>query len=379
MKKIYTTVSIAFLLLLSVSLTQAQNGYFGHYFQHQCRDTNQIYNYTWLYDSLLNEDSNALAIFTPHALMSGLVEDFHCGLWYNKNIKRWTIYSEQGGTDTMPIYSGYNVLVPSTNGSMLKHTANASNITGNKTLIDEPATNSNPNALLYISHNWGVTGGTYNNHAVGVYYDQAEAKWGIFNEDLSPFPTGAVYNVFVVDAANANAFIHTSGVAPSASPYLTMLDYPSLTENYDASILVTHNLSPNGVTNNKYDTATVAIGFKSIDWLIYNRTKSPMDSGTTFNVLIANTLPPSAINETPASAFDFRVFPNPAGNNISIAQSYPAATRVVISNTLGQQVATFDLTQQSSSFNISALASGIYHLSLWNKEQRLAAQMIVKD
>jgi len=79
------------------------------------------------------------------------------------------------------------------------HRANSTNIFSNVTIIDHPQCNGNPNAVLILTPNWnpGGSGGTYNNHATGVYYDTASQRWAIFNEDSAVMPLNAAFNVLV--------------------------------------------------------------------------------------------------------------------------------------------------------------------------------------
>lgn len=316
--KLKNILAITTLTLGTTLSALSQTGHFGEYFTHQCRDTNQVYNYSYIYNPTLNGDSTALAIFTPHSLTGGIDDNFHCGLWYNKTINRWAIYNENT-LDSVSLLSGFNVLVPTANGTIFKHTATPSNISGYKTLIDNPATNGKPKALLFISHNWGTSGGVYNNRAVGVYYDQAAAKWGLFNEIQTNFPNGATYNVFVVENPGANAFIHTTGTPSPSTKYLSYLDNPYINENDTAILFVTHNLSPGGITNNKVDTSSVGVAQKSMTWLVYNRDKTvPIDSGTTFNILIANSLPVTGVHNTEATNSRLQVYPNPAAGVLNV-------------------------------------------------------------
>ncbi|MEO8135007.1 MAG: hypothetical protein ABI831_13620 [Betaproteobacteria bacterium] len=87
------------------------------------------------------------------------------------------------------------------------HRATAGNIAcatpaSSCTTIDHPLTNGDPNAILIVTPNWnpGGLGGTYNNHPIGVYYEDFAAvkKWRIFNQDLVAMPVNAAFNVLVV-------------------------------------------------------------------------------------------------------------------------------------------------------------------------------------
>ena len=74
------------------------------------------------------------------------------------------------------------------------HTATALNTSSHVTIIDNPATNNNPTAIVIISQFWE---GTYNPHAVGVFY--AIGKWRIFNQDIAAMPLNAEFNVLVIN------------------------------------------------------------------------------------------------------------------------------------------------------------------------------------
>lgn len=74
------------------------------------------------------------------------------------------------------------------------HTATALNSSNHVTIIDNPATNNNPTAIVIISQFWE---GVYNPHPVGVYY--SAAKWRIFNEDIAAMPLNAEFNVLVIN------------------------------------------------------------------------------------------------------------------------------------------------------------------------------------
>ena len=62
------------------------------------------------------------------------------------------------------------------------------------TIIDNPATNNNPTAILIVTQHWE---GTYNPHPIGVFY--ASGKWRIFNEDIAEMPLNAKFNVLVIN------------------------------------------------------------------------------------------------------------------------------------------------------------------------------------
>jgi hypothetical protein len=83
------------------------------------------------------------------------------------------------------------------------HTATAGNSTFDWTTIDHPLMNGNTGALLFVTPNWnppGGVGGTYNNHAIGVWY--TGSNWAIFNEDGAGIPVNAAFNVMLLTQCN---------------------------------------------------------------------------------------------------------------------------------------------------------------------------------
>ncbi len=71
------------------------------------------------------------------------------------------------------------------------------------TYVDHPLSNGNPNAILFVTHNWNPLGtssddGQFNNHPIGVWYDDGpRQQWAIFNEDEAAIDEGVAFNVDV--------------------------------------------------------------------------------------------------------------------------------------------------------------------------------------
>lgn len=85
--------------------------------------------------------------------------------------------------------------------SVFVHRATPESISSNSTYLDNRLINGNPDAILSVTQNWNPEGnGTYNDHSVGVWYDNAAARWAVFNEDRAPMPEGAAFNVVVAAA-----------------------------------------------------------------------------------------------------------------------------------------------------------------------------------
>jgi hypothetical protein len=82
------------------------------------------------------------------------------------------------------------------------HRATPENISQNSTYLDNPLANGDPNVVLYVTQNWnpGGSAGIYNEHPIGVWYDDSSQRWAIFNQDRETMPDGVAFNVAVLEA-----------------------------------------------------------------------------------------------------------------------------------------------------------------------------------
>lgn len=173
--------------------------------------------------------------------------------------------------------------------SIYVHTATSANTSGDYTLLDNPVTNNNPNALVFITANWNPGGsyGGFDGRNAGVWYDARAGKWGIFNEDGSSMPTGASFNVYALPASSPyGIFVQNVTSTNTLAGYITVIDNPNLNDNPSANILVTQSWNPaggSGVYNNHafgvwYDSA---LG----KWTIYNEDRTNLPVNASFNVV----------------------------------------------------------------------------------------------
>ncbi len=86
--------------------------------------------------------------------------------------------------------------------SVFVHRATSESVSSNSTYLDNRLINGNPDAVLSVTQNWNPGGGdgTYNDHPVGVWYDEGAGRWAIFNQDRAPMPERAAFNVVVAAA-----------------------------------------------------------------------------------------------------------------------------------------------------------------------------------
>jgi hypothetical protein len=77
--------------------------------------------------------------------------------------------------------------------TVFQQVSTVGNISGSCTMIDNPATNGVPNAIMTVTHVWT---GSYYNKVLFVYDDGT--NWWICNEDATTPPAGVTFNVMVI-------------------------------------------------------------------------------------------------------------------------------------------------------------------------------------
>lgn len=119
MKKQVHTKALRFLVtagMLAITTTGfSQTGYFGKFFTHVATAGNQTGNWTNLTHADLDGNSSALAITTQNWSVNSVYNNFNYGLWYTSS--NWAVYNENT-SDSIPVGSAYNVLIPSANGTI---------------------------------------------------------------------------------------------------------------------------------------------------------------------------------------------------------------------------------------------------------------------
>jgi hypothetical protein len=114
------------------------------------------------------------------------------GLGYGGDLF-WFIFNNGG--PTFPEALSYNVLAPGSHSlAVTAFTGGGGNAVGNDLTLNDPLTNNDPEAMLFVSPR--APASSIDEHNLGVYYDSG--RWGIFNEDGASILNGQSFNVFVV-------------------------------------------------------------------------------------------------------------------------------------------------------------------------------------
>jgi hypothetical protein len=240
-----------------------------------------------------NGQPGDLLFVTPNWNANGLCgcvyEQYPIGVWYDNSNHEWGVFREDGGT--MPANMAYNVLaVPANqvNSSVFVQTSTSANTTGDFTLINSPATNGNPSARLQVTQSWNPngSGGRYNAHNVGVWYDSSAGEWGIFNEDLAAMQTGLSFNVLVgATPSNGGATAILTASSSNTSGDTTYINNSETTGNPNNVTLVTQNWNPGG-SGGTYNNAQTGVWYTGNQEGMFNESGSSPPVNSAYNLLI---------------------------------------------------------------------------------------------
>lgn len=246
-------------------------------------------------NAAINGNPRAILIVTPHwnpgGTQAGVYNNHNIGVYYIAGSGRWSIFNQDFAA--MPAKSSFNVMVRPASQTAFFHRAAGANISGNYTLIDSPATNGNPGALLFITPNWNAGGanGVYNDHPTGVFYLASAGKWAIYNEDMAAMPENAAFNVVVMRAQVAadygnSTFLHNATSRNILLNYTT-IDHAGSNNKGNAMVFVTHNWGESGIYNS-HPTGVFYISDRQGGgkWAIFNQDKVALPTGVNFNVFV---------------------------------------------------------------------------------------------
>lgn len=172
------------------------------------------------------------------------------------------------------------------------HLATATNSVDNVTYLDHPDLNNNPDAIIVANHNW-TPNGIYNNKVSGVWYDVNEAKWSIYNEDLTDITPDAAYNVLI--SKDGEAFIHVT----TDFSFISTIDNAAINNDPDAIFVVTNNYGANEVYNN--NNIGVLYDSSIQKWRVFNEEGVGIPTGSSFNIIAKSDNGTAMVHEATAA------------------------------------------------------------------------------
>ena len=255
-------------------------------FVHTATIANTIGNWTVIDNPLTNGNPDAVLRVTQNfnpSGVEGVYNNHKIGVWYDG--ANWAVFNQD--LVAMPDSASFNVTVLPDDPTVSIHTAVPANTTGAWTSIDHPLTNNNPNAIVSITQNWnpGGVGGTYNDHTVGVMYQDGIAKWTVFNQDGAPMPDGASFNVSAPSLESAK-FVHLADTV-NTTAWATYIDHPLSNDNPNALLFVTQNWNPGGA-GGIFNDHPIGVWYSDglSRWTVANLDSADIPVGASFNIAI---------------------------------------------------------------------------------------------
>ena len=285
-------------------------------FVHVSSQKNTVSNSTILDNTLANNNSQAVIFITPN--WKAPYNPTSLGVyWHNKE---WRIFN-QDRSKNIPENYNFNVLVyPKAGPNVFVHKASKGNIFGGKkhiTRIKHPYCNNDREAKLIVTQNYGTnTEGVYNNHPIGVYYENG--YWTIYNQDMTPMPENAQFNVLILkegrDAGVKGASVFSYKATKENTKtysHVSMMD--NTATNNNPKLLLFETSSWNTRVYNNHNTG---VYYHGGNWSVYNRDKKALPLNAYFNVLVINPemMNSEGENSAPKGATIKRFDPNKSNN-----------------------------------------------------------------
>jgi hypothetical protein len=214
----------------------------------------------------------------------GVYNNHPIGVWYDTGRGRWAVFNQD--LARMPTGAAFFVADSPATSNVYVHRATAGNIVSNWTYLDNALLNGVPGAQLYVTPVWnpGGSGGVYNNHPIGVWYDTGRGRWAVFNQDLAHMPTGAAFNIVALPPNYGYVARATAANVIDNSTYLDLPIYPSVNDMY---LWVTPVWNPGG-SGGVYNNHPIGVWYDTWrgKWAIFNQDLARMPTGAAFNVRV---------------------------------------------------------------------------------------------
>lgn len=215
-----------------------------------------------LSSSALNNQFDRIVVVThdygtagPYATAPLRIGYAHDGKWY---------LNAMDGSD-IPMGARFNVLVVPPGDNAFRHTADSTNSLAHVTIINHPALNDRPAARPLV-----MAGSYHNPHNVGVYY--TGTRWAIFNQNLDPMPSGAIFHVYVDDRAfDAAATPPVGNTCP--------VDHPATNGKSNEVVFASQYWT------GAYNAHPIGVWYSADKWHVFNEDEAPMPVNARFNLL----------------------------------------------------------------------------------------------
>ena len=281
---IFNRVFIWFGLLCMLFLLTAMQAK-AQYTAVRCASTDNTFGNVTYIDSYFTNNNPDVVLIVTHYWNPGVYNNHNVGVWYDRWRGQWAVFNQD--RSPMPLNACFAVAeyFPA-HGRALTHIANSSNTSGHITYIDSTLTNGLSGKKLFVTSKYNPNN-RYNDHPIGVWYDDWRGQWAIFNQDRGTMVDGTAFNVVVEEEVPSWVYTH---IATQANTFLT---YTVLDSLPGGPIVITANFNPNGV----YCNFVPGVSLNGSNYSIFNENaagpgpilldRARIPIGAAFNVLVA--------------------------------------------------------------------------------------------
>jgi hypothetical protein len=220
----------------------------------------------------------AAVLHVSHSREEGGVYDDHpLAVAFDATLGRWTIVHE----DKTPFPAGavYNVVI--NGGYVHRATSSTLSFNGYMTYLNNKLANESPDAIVQVTQNLGSSS-VFNNHPIAVRYDVTAKRWAIYNQDRTPIPVGASFDV-MVSPFGSFSFSTTT----TLSGNIVRIDNPATDNNPLFHLLVTRNFAP----HQAYDALNLGVSYKGTHWSVFEEGFAPITKHTDLDILVSEPRP----------------------------------------------------------------------------------------
>lgn len=159
------------------------------------------------------------------------------------------------------------------------------NITSSQALINLPALNGNPDAIIVATPQGNTA--TSNTHPLGAWY--YSGKWYLFNTDFAPMLPGLSYKIQYFLTPGTNQFLHlvTQQNLGAEGSYI---DNPALNNKPNAQFAILQNHSPDIRAGSWRNPNAAKTGYNTASgkWYITNVNGQPIQKGCAYNIMVSS-------------------------------------------------------------------------------------------
>jgi hypothetical protein len=275
--------------------------------QHRPTPANSIDSLTFFEGELLDGTPAPILLETPNLSPrsgTGALNPRPTGVYLERALdpETWGIFNQDDTTD-YPMDAVSNVFQLPMGLRTFVHEASARSIVSNWSVIEHATTRLRDRAFVFVTQQWAPgaapTSGVYNDHNIGVWYDPTAEYWAVFNQDGSPMPEGASFNIFVAapdDSYTYSRFVGPNDPAETAFVHVatletlsgdtTTIDHELLNHQPDMQLMVTQRFGVPG-SPGIFNDHPIAVDYDAGMgmWSIVNQDGADMPENAAFNVI----------------------------------------------------------------------------------------------